>query len=540
MGAFEDVHAERITGSLAMYDRMIFKGHLTALFKQDGARCYLWSQGVALKDFTPYAKATTAQIADHCRALATSAGRPVISFDHVKTRNRTQPKDDLAKSIAERDGVSEGIVCLISAVEPCMSFQVRKRMTTGHLEIFRRERACLHHYLYLIDPEFGFMHIRIQGWLPYEVQVYINGREWLARALDKAGVGYVRYENSLLRIDDLDGRLAAVRALRPPGLAPGPQRLRQDGEPAPGPDQRRRLRRLLLGARPGRDRHRRDVQDPPRPPRGLARPRPSRRPQPGFRGRARLSRPKAPPLLGRRGGHRRQAPTPGLAGAPPHGRQLGEGLRQGLGPAGRDHHQQSARVPVPAGQTDAQTAGASGGGVEMRKGVGDLWRNYQVGIAANSRYLDALAAAPLKGEGVAALDALCRPTNQSRTNLRPVQPTHPGRLGSLQRRLGRGAHHQRLPQRGHRQTSLPTTAARPSTRPTDDANGSPDSSSNSEVTAWWPRCHAHDSIESPHYGNSCDDRRHCRARRRLSRAGISPRHDLAAIHVSRDTQILGG
>ena len=157
MGAFEELHQRQITGSLAMYDRMIFKGHLTALFKQDGARCYLWSQGVALKDFTPYAKATTAQIADHCRALVTSAGRPVISFDHVRTRNRTQHKDDLAKSIAERDGVSEGLVCLISAVEPCYSFQVRKRQATGRLEIFRRERACLHHYLYMIDPEFGFM-----------------------------------------------------------------------------------------------------------------------------------------------------------------------------------------------------------------------------------------------------------------------------------------------------------------------------------------------------------------------------------------------
>ena len=84
-----------------------------------------------------------------------------------------------------------------------MSFQVRKRMATGKLEMFRRERACLHHYLYLIDPEFGFMHIRIQGWIPYEVQIYINGREWLARQLDKAEVGYVRYENSLQRIDNL-------------------------------------------------------------------------------------------------------------------------------------------------------------------------------------------------------------------------------------------------------------------------------------------------------------------------------------------------
>ena len=56
MGAFEELHQRRITDSLAMYDRMIFKGHLTALFRQDGARCYLWSQGVALKDLTPYAK----------------------------------------------------------------------------------------------------------------------------------------------------------------------------------------------------------------------------------------------------------------------------------------------------------------------------------------------------------------------------------------------------------------------------------------------------------------------------------------------------
>ena len=92
-----------------MFDRMIFKGHLSRLYKQDGARCFLWSQGVALKDFTAYARATTERIANNARKLASDAGRPVISFDHVKTRNRTQHKDELAKSIAERDGVTEGL-----------------------------------------------------------------------------------------------------------------------------------------------------------------------------------------------------------------------------------------------------------------------------------------------------------------------------------------------------------------------------------------------------------------------------------------------
>jgi hypothetical protein len=49
----------------------------------------------------------------------------------------------------------------------------------------------------------------------------------------------------------------------------------------------------------------------------------------------------------------------------------------------------------------------------MRKGVCDLWRNFQVGIGANQRYLQALAGAPLKGKGVAALDALCRPRTKN-------------------------------------------------------------------------------------------------------------------------------
>ncbi len=63
---------------------------------------------------------------------------------------------------------------------------------------------CLHIYFYFIDSEFGFMHVRVQTWIPYTVQVYVNGREWLARQLDEAGVGYLRPDNALLRIDDME------------------------------------------------------------------------------------------------------------------------------------------------------------------------------------------------------------------------------------------------------------------------------------------------------------------------------------------------
>ena len=94
---------------------------MTSLYPRDNARCFLSTQGVALKDFTAYAKATTERIADSARTLAIDAGRPVISLDHVNTRNRAQRKAEFAEAIAECDGITDGIVCLISAVEPCMS-----------------------------------------------------------------------------------------------------------------------------------------------------------------------------------------------------------------------------------------------------------------------------------------------------------------------------------------------------------------------------------------------------------------------------------
>ena len=45
MDSFEDIHRRHITGSLAMFDRMIFKGHLSHLFKPDAVRALVWAQG---------------------------------------------------------------------------------------------------------------------------------------------------------------------------------------------------------------------------------------------------------------------------------------------------------------------------------------------------------------------------------------------------------------------------------------------------------------------------------------------------------------
>jgi hypothetical protein len=70
----------------------------------------------------------------------------------------------MARAIAEQDGIAEGLLCIFSVLEPCLSFAVAGNRQTQGLEVVRRNRRCLHLYWYLIDPVFGWMHVRIQTW----------------------------------------------------------------------------------------------------------------------------------------------------------------------------------------------------------------------------------------------------------------------------------------------------------------------------------------------------------------------------------------
>lgn len=92
---------------------------------------------------------------------------------------------------------------MLSVLEPCSTFTVRGNRKQQKLEVVRRRSKCLHFYFYFIDPEFGFMHVRLQSWFPFGIQVYINGREWLARQLDQRKIDYERYQNSFTSITNL-------------------------------------------------------------------------------------------------------------------------------------------------------------------------------------------------------------------------------------------------------------------------------------------------------------------------------------------------
>jgi len=204
MNIFLEKFRDAIHGVVEGFDRLIFKGHLTSLFPQGAFGRYLSKRGVLLKDAGKFFEAETDRIINHAKEAAEQAGRPYMYLESAHTHASGRSKEAMAQEIAQRDQITAGLVCIFSVLEACSSFAVIGNHKTHRLEVVRRNRKCRHLYWYLIDPEFGWMHVRVQTWAPYTIQIYINGREWMCRQLTQQGVDFTRSDNKILWLADLE------------------------------------------------------------------------------------------------------------------------------------------------------------------------------------------------------------------------------------------------------------------------------------------------------------------------------------------------
>jgi hypothetical protein len=189
MRQFLSKHAAVTTGTLSCFDRLLFKGHLPLGYPH-AMEEFLSRRGMLFKDLKGFVLKQAERLKAHAHAVAEKAGRPWQYFESPVR------KDQRAREIAARDGITDGLVCVFGTVEPCRSF----RLAYGHGRPTIRPawRKCLFLYFYFLDREFGFCHARVQTWFPFTLQAYVNGHEWLARQMDKRGLHYRRLENAFL------------------------------------------------------------------------------------------------------------------------------------------------------------------------------------------------------------------------------------------------------------------------------------------------------------------------------------------------------
>lgn len=199
MERFLTRHKDRIIGTITGFDRILFRGTLRCLSHWQGMGVFLSTQRVLLKDYGKFVQGLSHEISEHGKALAAQLGRP---YQYLTSSSLS--KEQLAREIMERDHISRGLVCVFAAVEPCHTISVRPNRQRQKLELVPQSRYCKHLYFYFVDREFGLMHIRLQTWLPFTIQVCVNGRRWLGNQLQRAGIGFVQHDNTFTEIDDVN------------------------------------------------------------------------------------------------------------------------------------------------------------------------------------------------------------------------------------------------------------------------------------------------------------------------------------------------
>jgi hypothetical protein len=187
----------KILGVLHGFDRIRFRGARRFLANVAGMMNFLWHRQVLLKDFKAFAGNITAEVRQAAEEVAAKQGRP-IEYLH----NSVMKKENWARQVAKRDGIQQGLIGVLKAVEGCWSYEVGPNRAKKKLELRGKPSKCLHYYHYFMDPEVGLTYVRLQTWFPFTVHVGMNGREWLARQMDKIGLRYQRRDNCFAWIED--------------------------------------------------------------------------------------------------------------------------------------------------------------------------------------------------------------------------------------------------------------------------------------------------------------------------------------------------
>ena len=192
-----DYMSGKVNGVLETFDRMIINGYILQLCSSRQFQFYLTQSNVLLKDFSKFATRQTDSLCANIENYIKVNGVALQYLDKAST-----DKGELAKKKLSSSPGTVGLIAAFSVVENCKTTTVTPNGGTKRLEIIYRAAKCKHYYLYYNDSQFGFMFLRIQTWFPYTVQIYINGREFLSKLMDKSGIKYTKRDNSFAFIED--------------------------------------------------------------------------------------------------------------------------------------------------------------------------------------------------------------------------------------------------------------------------------------------------------------------------------------------------
>jgi len=187
--------ASLIVCTLHCFDRVIFKGHLAMASPRELERFIDYVLKVRRSHFfKELAPRYSDCLVEHAQRWAKKAGRTYLY------RTGSFRKDRWAEQLIREQRLTQGLVGILCTQETCNSFQ----LVPGDQRprVISRPRAQRVLYYYFLDPQLGLIHVRLQTWAPFTLQVYVNGHDWLAQQMVRLGLGFVQKHNAFTQLDD--------------------------------------------------------------------------------------------------------------------------------------------------------------------------------------------------------------------------------------------------------------------------------------------------------------------------------------------------
>jgi hypothetical protein len=198
MKEFLQRYGMAVIGVLSGFDRVLFRGTLRGLAFADGMMLYLSLNKIMFKDAGRHFNEISERVKAVAEQVAEAQRRPLVYLESAQTN-----KEKTVREIVSKERIDTGLICVLKAVEPCRTFGIQRDAQKKHQYIRCALRKCLHYYFYYMHPELELMHVRLQSWFPFTIHVCINGREWLARALDRESIAYQKSDNCFRNIADI-------------------------------------------------------------------------------------------------------------------------------------------------------------------------------------------------------------------------------------------------------------------------------------------------------------------------------------------------
>src|SRR5690348_14051163 len=145
-------------------------------------------------------------------------------------RNHKIPMEWAEKGLRKEDHVlptlrrmekrgAYGVYFIFKSMEQGRTFRISTpkypTQDPNHRILAHQRSRFTHYYFYIRDQVLGPIIVRVASFFPFHATYWLNGHSFIARELERAGIGFHKDDNAFLAVDDVAALQAAADRLSP-------------------------------------------------------------------------------------------------------------------------------------------------------------------------------------------------------------------------------------------------------------------------------------------------------------------------------------